>query len=112
MAPKSTSKAAPNRRLLTDVFIRGVAAPPKTRLWWDTKQGGLALQVTPTGHKSFKVVYRHGGRVRWFNLGSCSRTGLARARENAEVICARATLGEDPQADKFGIRPITAIALR
>ena len=104
MAPKSPSKAAPNRRQLTDAFIRSVPTPPKTQLYWDTKQGGVTLQVTPKGTKSWKCIYRHGGRPRWLHIGRCSTIGLAKAREIAEEICARATLGEDPQADKLATR--------
>ena len=100
----SRPKAAPNRRQLNDVFIRGVAAPPKTRLWWDTQQGGLALQVTPTGHKSFKCVYRHAGRVRWFHIDSYPSIGLKEARDIALQIRSRAALGEDPHSDKVASR--------
>ena len=61
-------KAEPNRRELTDRFIRQVALPEKRKLWWDTKQRGLCLQVQPSGHKSFKVAYRSGGRLRWYHI--------------------------------------------
>ena len=97
-------KAAANRRKLTDIFIRSVAAPAKTRLWWDIGQGGLALQVTPKGTKSFKVVYQHEGKLRWFHVDRYPAVGLAEARMIARKIRAKAALGEDPHGDKVAAR--------
>jgi hypothetical protein len=90
-------KVSPNRRNLTDRFLRSVKPGPRRILFWDTKKQGLALSVEPTGHRAFKIVYQHTNRPRWYTLGSYPRIGLADARSAARKILARATLGEDPQ---------------
>ncbi|MCZ6589049.1 MAG: hypothetical protein O7B24_13995 [Alphaproteobacteria bacterium] len=60
----SQSKRAPNRRRLTDQYIRKLTPPSdKSFMVWDTAQGGLALRVRPTGTKTFKCCYPHQGRL-------------------------------------------------
>ena len=97
-------KAEPNRRELTDRFIRQVDPPEKRKLWWDTKQRGLCLQVQPSGHKSFKVAYRSGGRLRWYHIDVYGAVYLKEAREVAREIRKRVALGEDPHGDKVSSR--------
>ncbi len=101
------------RRELTARFVRNVKPghpdagpddPPERVIYWDTKQGGLGLKVHPTGTASFVAVYRHGGRPRWYSLGSTKRIGLADARQATAKIMARAAVGEDPQAEKLESR--------
>ncbi len=101
---KGKKKRGPERRKLTDRFVRTVEPGSERRVYWDTETGGLGLQVQPTGHRSWKVVYRHGGRPRWYNLGSYPALGLAEARPAARHIMARVALGEDPQGDKVKAR--------
>src|SRR5262245_16880885 len=98
-------KNPPNKLELSAQCIRAVDPAPARILYWDTKEAGLALQVQPSGHKSFKVIYRHNGRPRWFNIGTCERVGLKEAREAARRIKARVTLGQDPQGEKVAQRP-------
>jgi hypothetical protein len=49
---------------------------------------GLAIRVTPAGHKSFTLYYRHHGRMRRVGLGryrtSCWRTRARRPRSSAD----------------------------
>jgi integrase len=45
--------------------------------------GGLYLQVSPTGAKSWVFRYKRDGRTRWMGLGSASTFSLAEARERA-----------------------------
>src|SRR5262245_20928025 len=84
---------------LTDRAIR--AEPPAGRrvVVWDELQRGLCLVVQPTGRKSFKIVYRYGGRPRWYNLGDAS-IGVAAARKLAAKILYQVASGADPQAEK------------
>ena len=64
---------AARRRRLTELLVRR-ARPEKSAFnIWDLKQSGLVLRVQPSGHRAWKVVYRHHGRPR-------CRTGRAAAR--------------------------------
>jgi integrase len=82
-------------------FHRTKSKPEATSyLLWDTKQRGLALQVRPTGHRAFKVVYTFHNRVRWFHLADASAINLDQAREQANEIMYKVTKGQDPQAEK------------
>ena len=101
----SQSKRAPNRRRLTDQYIRKLTPPSdKSVMVWDTAQGGLALRVRPTGTKTFKCCYRHQGRLRWYTIDRYPAIGLSEAREVARNIRAQATLGADPQGEKMQSR--------
>lgn len=93
-----------SKRTLTDRFVRTVQPGPVRSLVWDKAQGGLALSIEPSGHRAWKAVYRHGGRVRWYTLGAYPRLGLKEAREACRSIMARVALGEDPQGDKIASR--------
>lgn len=97
-------KREPNRRELTDRFIRNLTPPNRKTLYWDTKQGGLCLVVQPTGHKSFKVAYRSAGQLRWYHLDRYEAIYLKEAREAARVIRARVATGADPHVDKMKSR--------
>ncbi len=98
------NRREPNRRELTDRFIRTLAAPERKTLWWDTKQGGLCLIVLPSGHKSFFVAYRSGGQLRWYRIDRYDAIHLKEARETARIIRARVSRGEDPHLDKMKSR--------
>ena len=105
MIPKSD----PNRRELTDRFIRNLTPLAKKTLWWDTKKGdptssGFCLVVQPSGHKSFKVAYRSAGLLRWYNVGTYGKVYLKEAREVAREINKRVAFGEDPHLAKMKSR--------
>jgi integrase len=89
---------------LTAPFVKAVTPESGERIWWDVNTPGLGLRVRPSGGKSFIAVYRHAGRNRWFTIGSVDRVGLSDARKAARAIIARATLGQDPQADRIAER--------
>jgi integrase len=61
--------------------------------------GGLFLQVSNSGAKSWVFRFKEGGRLREMGLGATCTVGLAEARENARE-CRRMRLG--------GIDPIEA----
>jgi integrase len=67
---------------------------------WDAYQRGLALRVQPTGQKSWKAVYSHGGRPRWFHIGDASAVGLTDARRIAAKITLAVAEGKDPVAER------------
>ena len=50
------------------------------------------------------TYYRHGGRLRWYTVGSYGNIGISDAREAVRKIRAKAALGEDPQGEKMASR--------
>jgi Arm DNA-binding domain len=50
---------------------------------FDTIVPGLAIRVSPSGHKSFTLYYRHHGRLRRVCLGRYPDVLLADARKTA-----------------------------
>ena len=88
------------KRELSSRFLQTLKPEAKGFLVWDAKQGGLALSVRPSGHMSWKAIYNHHGRTRWYTIGSTGKIGLAEARKLAAKIMARAALGQDPQGEK------------
>jgi len=89
-----------HKRVLTARFLQTLKPQRHGFLIWDAEQGGLALSVRPSGHMSWKAIYNHHGRTRWYTIGSTEKIGLADARKLAKTIMAQAALGEDPQAKK------------
>jgi hypothetical protein len=95
-----TPAEAPNKRKLTEIFIKKTAPRARTFLVWDTYQRGLALQVRPTGHRTWKVIYSYHGRPRWYHLGNAAAIGLSDARKLARRIMFAVAEGRDPAAEK------------
>src|ERR1019366_8594967 len=95
-----TPAAAPNKRNLTELYIKKTAPRERTFLVWDTLQRGLALQVRPTGHKAWKCIYTHHGRPSWYHLGNAAAIGLSDARKLAHRIMFAVAEGKDPAAEK------------
>jgi hypothetical protein len=68
---------------LTVRSIEGLK-PGRTRCEvFDAQTPGLAIRVTPSGHKSWVLFYRHHGRLRRLTLGRYPDRGLAEARKEA-----------------------------
>lgn len=61
--------------------------------------GGLYLQVTPSGGKSWIFRYRHQGRERQMGLGPLQFVSLSQARELARRARGQRYLGQDPLGD-------------
>jgi hypothetical protein len=70
----------PNKRKLNDVIIKSLPKQGRPYLVWDTKQHGLAVQVQPSGVKSWKCIYSRNSRPRWYSIGRCDAIGLSDAR--------------------------------
>lgn len=58
--------------------------------------GGLYLQITPTGARSWIFRYRVAGRERQMGLGPLAFVSLAEAREKARAARLQRYNGEDP----------------
>lgn len=99
-----TQASAPNKRILTELFIRKVVPREHAYLVWDTYQRGLALQVRPTGHKAWKCIYSLHGRSRWYNIGNATAIGLSDARKLASRVMFAVAEGKDPCADRAAQR--------
>jgi len=96
--------------LLTAPNVRTLPAVGGLRTdYRDTLQPGLELRVTAAGHRSYAVAYYRGRRHRRFTIGAALKVPLAKARAQAKRILARATLGEDPQAEKVAARQASSV---
>ena len=92
--------------LLTARRVESLKPTPGTRLeLFDTLIAGLALRVTPTGHKSWSVHYRTAEhRLRRLTLGSYPTVSLADARSAAQNALRDASHGDDPATAKTATR--------
>ena len=91
-----TASRQPNRRNLTELYVRKVRPEAAPFNVWDDKERGLVLRVHPTGRRAFKVVYSRG-RPRWYHIGE---VGLADARRMAAKVKLAVAEGKDPAAEK------------
>jgi integrase len=93
--------------------VAGVRA--ERRRGWHADGGGLYLQITETGIKSWLFRYSIGGRARAMGLGSIELTGLAEARERAIQYRQLLLQGIDPlehrRSAKADARLLAASAL-
>ena len=104
-------KQAINKRRLSVLYVEKVRPQARAFLVWDVDQKGLALQVQPSGHRAFKLIYRHHNRPRWFHIGDAKAIGLADARTKAaELMLAVIRDGKDPAAEKRTGRQFTTFA--
>jgi integrase len=92
-----TAPRQPNRRNLTELFVRKVTTDTTPINVWDQKERGLVLRIHPTGRRAFKVVYSRRGRPRWYHLGD---VGLADARRIAAKVKLAVAEGNDPAAER------------
>jgi hypothetical protein len=102
-----TPARAPNKRRLSDAFVKTVRADPaRAIVYWDTLQRGLALTVQPSGHRAWKCVYSirgHGRGARWYHLGDARAIALADARRLAGRIMYQVAEGGDPHANRLAL---------
>ena len=92
-----TPTRAPNKRSLTELYVRKVRPEVSAFNVWDAKERGLVLRVQPSGARAFKAVYSVGGRARWFHIGN---VGLADARKMAAQVRLDVAHGKDPAAER------------
>jgi hypothetical protein len=75
--------------------------PQRTRFEvFDTLAPGLAIRVSPSGHKSFTLYYRHHGRLRRVGLGRYPDVLLADAWKTATQHRGRIFDGADPAEEQ------------
>jgi hypothetical protein len=58
------------RKKLTDLVVEKEEPPESGRVeYFDTTFPGLAFRITASGHRSWSVFYRIGGRQRRYTIG-------------------------------------------
>jgi integrase len=95
-----TKARAARHHKLSDLYVRKVKPEAAAFAVWDTKQGGLALRVQPSGQRSYKVVYSRHSRANWLHLGDAKALGLADARQLAAKVMLEVATGRDPLAER------------
>jgi integrase len=90
----------PRKAKLTEFLVQRQSPQPGPFLIWDLLQRGLVLRVQPSGYRSYKVIYNHHGRTRWFHIGAADAIGLADARRIAGRIMVQVSEGKDPAAER------------
>jgi len=99
------------RRVLTAKFVESVKVESRTD-YWDDVVRGLVLRVSPSGVKSWTVVYTRasdGGRCR-LTLGKYPVIALEKARALALKAMVDVTDGNDPAGDKRTRRDAMTVA--
>lgn len=84
--------------IFSDKYIQNLK--PRTtafRVFEKSSDRGFGVRVTPNGHKTFFLCYRHDGLRRFMNLGSYPEMSLQRARERCREYRGLHDEGVDPQ---------------
>ena len=93
-------RAVANKQKLTSLTVTKLRPTAKPYLVWDTNQRGLALQIQPSGYRSFKLIYRFHNRPRWYHIGAADAIALADARKLAAELMLEVIRGKDPAAER------------
>jgi len=81
----------------TDLMLRKLAHDGSRRVeYWDGRIPGFGLRVSPSGTKTFILMYRHRGRPRRLTIGRYPILSLADARTRASEALRQVSLGNDP----------------
>jgi integrase len=91
-----------DRRTITERVVRGLKPREKKYLTHDKKIGGLAVEVQPTGRKTWKFIYANRGRPRWFTIGRAGEGAISveDAKSKARRLIGLVADGRDPMAEK------------
>lgn len=72
--------------------------------YFDSSLPGFGLRVSPSGRRSYTLLYRHLGRLRRLTLGQHPALALADARDLAKKALVELAQGKDPGARKIEAR--------
>jgi integrase len=87
---------------LTAQSLEALSAVERQRTeYFDKELPGFSVRVTPSGGKTFSVLYRRGRRLRRYTLGRYPVLGLSQARTLARKALAEAAMGGDPGSRKI-----------
>ena len=81
---------------LTDAAVRALA--PRAERYEVQEPGGLGVRVSPTGRRTWQLIYHHEGAKRRLSLGEYPAVTLAEARRRAAEARALVSEGIDPAA--------------
>ncbi len=95
---------------LTARFVEGVTPGPSRLEYFDRLVRGLALRVSPTGGKSWVLLYRYHRRLRRWTIGRFPTLSLADARELARAGLRDVDRGQDPAQAKRDANEATTFA--
>ncbi|KJJ95207.1 integrase [Burkholderiaceae bacterium 26] len=84
--------------------LSAVAVSKLTTPGYHSDGGGLYLQISPTGTKSWIFRFKINGRAREMGLGSILGVGLADARSSAAECRRQLAAGIDPIEARKGVR--------
>ena len=88
-------RATPNKRKLTSTMVSRLRPAARPYLVWDDYQRGLAMQIQPSGYRSYKLIYRFHNRPRWHHIGAADAIALADARKLAAKLMLEVIQGKD-----------------
>ncbi len=83
---------------LSDAAIRN--AKPREKVYKLGDNGGLYLQIAPSGSKLWRFKYRLNGKEGKLSIGSYPDIGLAAARAARDAAREQLALGRDPSREK------------
>ncbi|MDR2432881.1 MAG: site-specific integrase [Puniceicoccales bacterium] len=85
----------------TKATLLGLPIPEKgTLTFCDTKEKGLSLYITSTGHKSFMVRKRIQGQDKRVVLGHFPEMTIEQARKAAQHVKGQIAIGKNPEEEK------------
>jgi len=85
---------------LTDLLLRKLKGGEERIEVWDAKLPGFGVRVSPSGTKSFVLLYRFRGLPRRLTLGRYPVLGLGEARDLAKETLNQVARGIDPRQGK------------
>ena len=94
------SMATKNRRQLSATVVRNLQPRAKRYLVWDDGARGLAVEVQPSGHKSWKFIYSHRSHARFYTIGRVDAMKPEEARIRANKLRVMVDDGRDPMAER------------
>jgi len=100
----------PMRFSFTKRMLERLSAVNDKRTWvYDEQAPGLAMQITPTGHKAFYFAKRIDGRYRKIKLADFAEVSVEQARKLALKQAGAVAQGENPAEAKREARAATTL---
>ncbi len=85
---------------LTDRKLQALEAGRYQKDYWDQSLPGFGVRVSPSGRRSFVVMYYTAAGKRRMTLGAYPAMSLADARQRAKTVLYEVAGGGDPHAEK------------
>jgi hypothetical protein len=86
---------------LTDAALRSLK-PATRQTFFDTSTPGFAVRATPTGSRTFVIVYGPEKARKWEKIGNYPRVTLSQAREEARARLSLIQLGYRTEKPMLG----------